>query len=769
MKVSQDVSEGEQTTPIGRARKPGPPPVPAKVPRNADATSPGVRGARQPSPDDLLDNLPTQAVLRPAPEVANDAGPLPPGTKMGRYFLVEHVGSGGLGDVYKAYDPELDRRIAIKLLRAEVVDANRRLGDPTARLRREAQALAKLRHPNVVVVHDVGVFEHEVFLAMEFAAGKTLMPWARAHGQQWKTVRDVFSRAGEGLAAAHDAGLVHRDFKPANVVVEDTTRVTVLDFGLARAVDSGVVDDPLPQHDETTAVPRESSTGASSLLSREVTGRSLLLGTPPYMAPELYYGSPATQASDQFAFCVSLYRVLFDRLPFVAKTGSEFCAAVRRGELNFSGRSLPGWLTRLITRGLRHEPEDRFVDMRTLLSALHTDRTRRRRGLLAAAFLIPLAGVATGVAAWAFRPDATPEQRAITEQLATQARAAAARGYYVHPPPEQPQTPTALSQVLELEALDGPVASEADDTASGLRGEFSEALIRLGDRYYEREGGAPFAADFYATALVFDPDNAHARERVALSPAQLAALVDRAEQRNFTETELQAAQPLAILADEEAERRAAKLATFLARNATTPNRTKTMLAGLVDQTPRQPAPEPKVAAPGQRPPPIPAELLEPTAPTVPVADILIEPDALQPAKVDSDAGSGGKQPVDNKAAAKETKAGEAALRQGDLNTAAAAFHRALEHNRRSAAAIAGLADVAYERGKYGESLRYAERARSLAPRSKRVLLLLGDAYLRVFRYADARKAYEAAQKRGSSQAATRLARLAAKQGRDQSP
>lgn len=719
----------------------------------------GVRAVGRVSSVDLLDNLPTAVVGGPQPL----GDPQPPfghepvsGTLVGRYLIVEHVGSGGLGDVYKAYDPELDRRIAIKLLRAEVVEANRRLGDPTDRLRREAQALAKLHHPNVVAVYDVGTFDGAVFIAMEFAQGLTLLPWAKAQGHNWRTIRDVFVQAGEGLAAAHDAGLVHRDFKPANVVVGDDGHVTVLDFGLARAADRAQSNDPDGDSD------LDARASMASLLSQEVTGGGLLLGTPPYMAPELFDSQPATQHSDQFAFCVALYRVLFNRLPFKASSPRELCKAVADGNLNFAGNNIPGWLQRVLARGLRTKPTERFATMRALLAALQTDRRRRRLGWLGLSILVPLAGVGTAIGAWALRPPPTAAERAVTERLSTESRAAAARGLYVHPPLDDPQAVTALAKVLELEALDGAIAPQAKALGKTLRVEFSEALIRLGDRYYERDGGAPFAADFYATALVFTPDNQHATGRVALSDAQLATLVRQAESQSFSDRQLAAAQPLAILASESPGQRDEKLRRFLARDRTTPARTRTMLAGLVhdDPTPTTSPPPPLTAAPT-------AADLEPitiAAPTVDVDEVLLEPDALAERKP-SEATRAATPKADKGRAASEAKLGTTALAKGNLPQAASHFHRALERDRRNLAALKGLAELHYERGQYAKAIAFGERARTLRPRSKRILLLIGDAHFKTLAYAAARKAYQRAKEVGAKQADERLKRLAARLGK----
>jgi len=613
----------------------------------------------------------------------------------------------------------------------------------------------------VVLVHDVGVHEGEVFIAMEYAEGRTLLPWARANGHDWRALRQVFVAAGEGLAAAHDAGLVHRDFKPANVVVGDDGHVTVLDFGLARAVDDAAMEaEPSPE----AGLGLEPTTPASSLLGTEVTGGSLLLGTPPYMAPELFTGEPATTHSDQFAFCVSLYRVLFDRLPFLGPAPTDFVAAIRRGEVNFAGNSIPGWLTKVIIRGLRASPSDRYPDMRALLAALQTDRRRRRSRLMALVVLVPLAGAGSTIGALMLRPAPTEAQRAVTEELANAARAAAARGDYVYPPPDDASRPTALSRVLELEALDGSIAAQAGELAERLRDEFAEALIRHGDRYWERPGGAPFAADFYATALVFDPDNEHARGRVAMSSAQLATLVQQAELGNFSEQELIAARPLAILATPEQDTRDDRLREFLADNGATPLKTRTMLEGLVRGS--------GVGKTKRR-----KDKSTPGPDSVELEDVLLEPEALEdpaPAAdvesvdntgtVDAKESTAKDPPVDKKRAAAEAKDGSKALRQGDLDRAASHFHRALQHHRRNREALEGIAEVVYERGEYARAVKLAERGLAVAPRSKRLLILIGDAQVKMLNYPKARASYERAETLGSKSATARIARLDAMLG-----
>lgn len=203
------------------------------------------------------------------------------GNHIGRYVVLGSVGRGAMGVVLAAFDPELDRKIALKLLHSGSSS------DGRARLQREAQALARLSHPNVIRVHDVGTHQDQVFIAMELVQGTTLDMWLQRRRPSWRTVVEMFIRAGEGLAAAHDAGMIHRDFKPANVLVSDDERVKVTDFGLAR------IDADPPA--EPAAAP-DSGSGLDSSSSPTLTRTGSLMGTPAYMAPEQLMADQRTRA-----------------------------------------------------------------------------------------------------------------------------------------------------------------------------------------------------------------------------------------------------------------------------------------------------------------------------------------------------------------------------------------------------------------------------------------------------------------------------------------
>ncbi len=279
-------------------------------------------------------------------------GPL---TRIGRYVIEGVLGSGGTATVYLARDPALDRAVALKVIRA---DGGARA---SSRLVREGQAIARISHPNVIHVYEVGrEAEQLVYVAMERIDGVTLDRWlASAHDR--REILEVLAGAGRGLAAAHAAGLVHRDFKPVNVMVGRDRQVRVLDFGLARTAD----DD----RDDADAPPPPVSHG---LLDVDLTVTGTLTGTPAYMSPEQWRGQRADARSDQFSFCVALYRALTGRHPFDTSSRGALEADVLAGRIPAMPRSIPRRLRGVLRRGLAVRPEDRHPSMEPIVSALVT-------------------------------------------------------------------------------------------------------------------------------------------------------------------------------------------------------------------------------------------------------------------------------------------------------------------------------------------------------------------------------------------------------------
>ena len=275
-----------------------------------------------------------------------------------------------MGAVYRAYDEELEREVALKLLHESAANNERR----RSRLMREAQAMAKLAHPNVIPVFDVGFRDEAdaIYVAMELVEGHDLKAWLAQRDRHWRVVVDVFLQAGRGLVAAHRAGLVHRDFKPANVLVGVDGRVRVVDFGVARLGRHAVVS---PDDDEQV------DEAALSVVAEELTRAGGVLGTPAYIAPEHYAGGEADARSDQFAFCVSLWEGLYGQRPFVAPLMPDLIAKILRGTPDDPppGRRLPSRLRRLLLRGLARNPRRRFDSMEALLEELRRIRHRSRR------------------------------------------------------------------------------------------------------------------------------------------------------------------------------------------------------------------------------------------------------------------------------------------------------------------------------------------------------------------------------------------------------
>ena len=280
------------------------------------------------------------------------------GARIGRYVIERRLGAGGMGVVYAARDSELARDVALKIVRPRAeVDAME------ARLRREAKAMARLSHPNVVPVFDIGTHAGQLFIAMELVDGDTLRTWV-ARPRPWRSVVQLFIKVGRGLEAAHAAGLLHRDFKPDNVVIGRGDEPRITDFGLARELDDGT---------GSAAVLAEGTDSELSLITR--TGS--LAGTPAYMAPEQLLGRQSGAAADQFSFCVSLFEVLYGTRPFrpAAPRPDALIPEIRAARIVKPARAVPGWLHAAIVRGLAFEPDQRWPSMTALLAAL--DRGRR--------------------------------------------------------------------------------------------------------------------------------------------------------------------------------------------------------------------------------------------------------------------------------------------------------------------------------------------------------------------------------------------------------
>jgi eukaryotic-like serine/threonine-protein kinase len=367
----------------------------------------------------------------PEPQTVADMDSDPGDTKkmstVGRYVILDSIGMGGMGLVCSAYDPKLNRRIALKLLRNASNDEASTFG--RNRLFREAQALAKLSHPNVVTVHDVDVFEGQVYIAMEFVEGTTLREWLRDEPRTWKEILHKFILAGRGLAAAHAADIIHRDFKPSNVLIKKEGDVRVADFGVAKERDR---QRPDPERDfaeferrrRTIASGEAADATAEDALieeiqsnvSIELTLAGRLVGTPAYMAPEQHMGLRVGPHTDQYSFCVSFYEALYGRLPFEGTDRRDQLTKMTEGRLPPPPKeggvaNVPSWLHKIIARGLRPHPSERWPSMEALLAALERDPAKRARRLgVAAVFVV---GAVAAAAAFVLSRGGEPENPCI--------------------------------------------------------------------------------------------------------------------------------------------------------------------------------------------------------------------------------------------------------------------------------------------------------------------------------------------------------------------
>ena len=418
------------------------------------------------------------------------------GQTVGRYLILERVGEGGMGVVYAAWDPDLSRRVAIKLLHSGKSSTEGR-DRGQARLLREAQAMARVSHANVISVFDVGTFGDSVFVAMEFVDGTTLRKWVKEKKRPWREVLDTFMAAGRGLAGAHGAGLVHRDFKPDNVLVGKDGRVRVTDFGLARLAD----EEAAP---ERPLLP-EGADADEGVVLAQVTQDGQVVGTPMFMAPEQRRGDAPEARSDQFSFCVALYWALYGDWPFDRKrsTAGSRDPASSKGTDRQSQRTqsprpidpvtgafepprdskVPAFIREALMRGLAPEPKERFDSMEALLGQLeYRPRTVRRVAAVAAGVL--LAGA--GGAAWYTQESARREALLCTgaeQKLAgiwdDAARTQVKQALLATQKPEADEVATRVTRMLDGYTRNWVETSTEACRATRVRGEQTEELLSL--------------------------------------------------------------------------------------------------------------------------------------------------------------------------------------------------------------------------------------------------------------------------------------------------
>jgi tetratricopeptide (TPR) repeat protein len=694
-----------------------------------------------------------------------------PGT---RYRLVRWLGEGGMGVVYEAEHEDIERRVALKILRFEASEP-----EMPQVFRDEARAASRMGSPNIVEIFDFGELpDGRLFFCMELLDGQGPRQRARQVPDGAGPRIGILRQVCKGLAAAHEVGIIHRDVKPDNIIL----------------LAGGVGANQRPgrprqgrrlrhRHDARA----ETDTGAA--------------GTPHYMAPEQVLGVAFDGRLDMYSLGCTAYELLVGKPPFVAQTVDEILQAQIEAkpvppstELCPPGSVHPA-LEAVILRCLEKNPENRFRDMHDLEAALceaqiaaglrtawddlalppvDVERrdelmrnmpavdgvTRPRRRWLwpaiAAGSSLFAAGL-TAILVLGRTPDV--EASAEVDLITNAARAAGARAHWVYPPSDDPNA-TSYRKVINLEEIDGAAEKLAQERARELRHEFAESLVDLGDDYWEKDGGKPFARDYYLQALNFEPDNAQARERAGATPGMIADFRDKAAQGTFSEAEIRAAAPLIALAEQDEGKREEKLLALADNLAEDPDAAPASSSNSLDRliratshkpaAPRvrkkNPEDEVKVAAVT---PPAPSEL-----PAAAIGDPLLDPKPSAPAVK-----------RDTKQSTKLVKDARAALAAGKRKEAESLFHQALGYDNRNASALIGLSDLEFDRGAHQRAADFADKAIAAAPKNGSYHLRLGDAYFKLLKYTDARGAYQKAKDLGVREAEGRLEKLKAKLGK----
>ncbi|HWB75858.1 MAG TPA: protein kinase [Nannocystaceae bacterium] len=701
---------GPAPVPRPEARKPAapPPPPPPGVPtrKQVDATA----------PIDISSPVPIKV------------GATLPGT---RYRIIRELGDGGMGTVYEAEHVDIERRVALKILRPELT----RSPEIVEQFRREARAASKVGADQIVQVFDFAELpDGRVLFTMELIEGPTLREELR-HGPipSSRTI-GLLRQICKGLDAAHKAGVVHRDVKPDNIVMMRRGRadaIKLLDFGIA------------------------------AMMGEEL--RPMSAGTPHYLAPELVAGATFDRRADVYAVGCTAYEMLVGKPPFGRighdldeVLGSHLAEVAEAPSKVRPDLRITPALDRVIMRCLAKLPSNRFRNMGELEAALcaaqidsslqtswddlplpdevdpelrerllrempdlHDPLPRRRRWVVPT---IAVLSLALGVGAtywWATKRAQQRSAQQIAEVdpiqlLVDEARTAAARSAYVYPTSDDPKGATAYAKVRELEARGD---TDAVAAAAGLRAEIAATLAQLGDSYWDLPDGRPFAIEYYTQALIFDREHAHAKARAEVVPDQLDSLAQKAEQLAFTEQEIAAKEPLRRMAQAQESKRVQKPAT---------------VAGV---TPTPSAGE--VAPLGDAPS---GDDEEPAASDLPP----------KPAQVGSDEKAGADDL--SKSAAKLLKSGLKA-------DAEEMFKRALTYDPNNALALRSMYEIEAGRGKYDEALEFAERLVANAPGTGGNHVRVGDAAMKLKEYALARRSYERAASLGAKEAATRIEKL----------
>ena len=660
-------------------------------------------------------------------------GQIVPGT---RFRITRWLGEGGMGLVFEAVHVDIERRVALKVLKSSLgINPDRR-----ASFLAEARACARIQSRFVVDVLDFGVLPDErPFFAMELLGQDTVCSEIAKHPLPLERALPILRQICKGLAAIHETGLVHRDLKPRNVILQTeegrSDAVRIVDFGIATQCG------PQPR----------------------------ILGSPSCMAPEQIQGRDCDGRLDIYALGCMSYWMLSGRPLFEGDVPSVLRAHVDQPPPPITQRcpDLPAQLDAILLRCLAKNSEDRWPNCHELEAALcevqismgfttmwddlpmpEVDAARRQslirqmprtaaftrarmRGLFAAGIVTALI-VAIGLAFGGRREGQQTSERNDAAALVTQnriaeltdaIRVAGSRAYWVYPPLDNPNEPTALYWITELEALPGPLEVEASARAWSLRVEIAETLTRLGDKYWDKDNGRSFALEYYALALIFNPDQDRASMRSSLSMAQRADMTARAVRGEFTPSELRAGEIMAALADPNPEQLYTRVAALIGDEAFSLSlQTREHLIAVS----KQPSPS--------------------QAPNL--------------AGVDEAPEDGDEVVRDSAKAKASVERARAALARGDRAKAKQSFNQAIAYDNRSVVALAGLAELQFDAGEYGDALRHARLAARLRPSDAELQVLVGDCYLKGLLHTQARAAYQRAAELGHPRANQRLEYLA---------
>ena len=689
-----------------------------------------------------------------------------------RLQIVRWLGQGGMGVVFEVRHLDIERRYAAKLLNVAKSPARMQ------RFRNEARTISRIGSPWIVEIFDFKeLSDGRLMYLMELVEGPSLYSLVREHGPlPLPRLLGLARQVCKGLHDAHTRGFVHRDVKPENIMLgtdaDGREQVKLVDFGLAALLDG----------------PSVSTTS----------------GTPAYMSPEQCQGLDTDVRSDIYSLGVTLYELACGQLPFAAEDEGTLRAA-HLGDIATPPssllRRLPAAFDRVVARCLAKDPDQRYpsaaeleaallelqleLSLRTVADHLPAPqlsderRTRRlddglaalrnaeqqaeRRRVVVGAVLSLAIVLAAGVG-WQLesheRAAEIAEGQRELERLAARAREAAAHARWVYPTSAEPTAETAYRILGELEDVELPGAREL---GRSLREEFASTLVGLGDAYWDRAGGREFAKEFYAQALIFEPDHAHALRHVELTPLMLLELIDRASRAEFSPAQLAMLDPLASLAEPDPDARMHKLGA-VREHQQLPPRTAAALDLLIAELGGPPAREdvPPELSRGHTGNGSGATLDDETeADDERETEADVEPE-VEPAP---EPASQPEPPRESEPSTTSTLASaRAAYDSGRDDEATRLYQQLLARDRNNLDALVGLYRIAFDHGDFREALAYARRAAQLRPKRADLRLGVGDACMKVLDYACARSHYEAAAQLGDRQAPKRLELLDARIG-----